>query len=370
VLQALVEPPPFLPDTGVWILKASIASGLAWWLGNLVGQPKPYFAVLAVIIAMQAHTYGSLLKAAQFLLGVFGGLVLGVLALRAPGLSVPIVAALIFVALVLGTRVKVGPDTNVQIAISALLLLAIGAVNWGITRLWETALGGVVAVVVAGLFWPPNPVRHLRKEIESTRRRFKADLVAIYDLLVRSGARPDPASTLDKVRANQESADSLVSQVGQAEDALRWNIWHAGERPELDALDGQARLLAQAYQHARSLAREVADLRPRGSPEPAWMPEARSQLWDAMRLTQEALDRRLGGGEPEGALRQAREARRAFLRRAGEEPRAAAIAVDLAEMAADIATPREVEEDGERSAFTRVVHLLRRHRGEERSPVK
>jgi hypothetical protein len=34
-----------------------------------IGEPRPYFAVLAVIIAMQGHTYGSLLKAPQFLLG-------------------------------------------------------------------------------------------------------------------------------------------------------------------------------------------------------------------------------------------------------------------------------------------------------------
>jgi hypothetical protein len=94
VLQALGEPPRFLPETGVWMFKASVASGLAWWVGNLIGEPRPYFAVLAVIIAMQGHTYGSLLKAAQFLLGVFGGLVLGVLALRSPALPPPVLTPL------------------------------------------------------------------------------------------------------------------------------------------------------------------------------------------------------------------------------------------------------------------------------------
>ena len=365
-LQALVEPPPFLPYTAVWILRTSVASGLAWWLGNPVGQPKPYFAVLAVIIAMQAHTYGSLLKAAQFLLGVLGGLVLGVLALRTPGLSVPVVTGLIFVALLLGTRLKVGPDTNIQIAISALLLLAIGAVDWGVTRLWETAVGGAVAVVVATLFWPANPVRELRKEIQTTRDRLGAGLVAIHELVVRSGPGGDPAGVLERARANQQRADSVVSHVGQADDALRWNLWHAGKRPQLAGLERQARLLAQAYQHVRSLAREAPDLRPREGPEPPWLHQVRAPLWDAVRLNLEALDRRLDGGEPEPALRKAREARRAFLRRATDEARAVAIAVDLAEMAADIGTAAAAEENGHRGPFGRLAHLfLNRSAGRE-----
>lgn len=363
-VRALAEPPPFLSDQIVTILKTSLASALTWWLGNLLGQPRPYFAVLAVIVVMQGHTYGSLLKAGQFLLGVAGGLVLGVLALRSPVLSPPVIGALILISLLLGMRIKVGPDLNNQIAISALLMLAIGAVNWGVIRLWETALGGVVAVVVSAALWPPNPVRVLRREVEQTRKRLKEDLRATIELLDGRAGAAAASANLERVRTNSERAHELVSEVARADEALRWNPWHAGRRAELDELGERLTVLAQSYRHVRSLARQAADMLNRADPaarRPAWVSEAREALWEVVRATSEALDRRLAGGDPEEPLRAARDARRRFLRQGEGDALAAAMAVEFRELAADLELPKErrEEDDQEPTILGRLLAAVR-----------
>ena len=56
---ALAGPPRLRSEQAIWICK-SLTPGLTWLLGNLPGQPKPYFTVPAVIMVMQGQTYGSL----------------------------------------------------------------------------------------------------------------------------------------------------------------------------------------------------------------------------------------------------------------------------------------------------------------------
>src|SRR6202011_3886649 len=85
----LAEPPGFLPPLVVLSFKVALASGLAWAIGQAFGFPKPWDAVLAVIILMQGHAYGSLLNALQFLVLIFAGLEHGILALRSLRLSEP-----------------------------------------------------------------------------------------------------------------------------------------------------------------------------------------------------------------------------------------------------------------------------------------
>src|SRR5690349_15056901 len=115
----LAEPPAFLPPLVVLSFKVALGSGLAWALGQAFGFPRPWDAVLAVLILMQGHAYGSLLNALQFLVGVFAGLLLGLLALQYLGLSATVLAAIMFVTLLMGGWLKITRlGFNNQIAIS------------------------------------------------------------------------------------------------------------------------------------------------------------------------------------------------------------------------------------------------------------
>jgi uncharacterized membrane protein YgaE (UPF0421/DUF939 family) len=331
----LLEPPSFLSDTAVQIIKAAVASGVGWEAGVLLGQPKPYFVVLAVVITMAGNTYGSLLRGGQYLLGVLVGLGLGVAAQRLVGLSAPVVALMILFALAMGTRVKVGRDTNIQIAISALLLLAIGAVDWGVTRLWETAVGGAVAVVISALFWPPNPVREVRAGIARRRRQLREDLLRACELIDAPDRGKAAPSHLARVRRRIEDADAGIAEISAADEALRWNPWHAGRRTELEALEGRARLIAALYQHVRSAARYISDAVTRDTEPPPWA-DAKAPLVEAASAVCDAMDLVLADQPADEPLTRAHKARQTFVFRAGSAPQAAATAIELGHLISDL----------------------------------
>jgi uncharacterized membrane protein YgaE (UPF0421/DUF939 family) len=339
----LAEPPSFLPPLAVWSLKAAAGCGLAWALGQALGSPRPFNAVLAVIILMQGNAYGSLLNALQFLLGVAAGLVLGIVANLVFGLSAPVLALVIFVTMLMGGFIKVSSQGfNNQIAISALLVLASGSAD-NVNRLWETALGGAVGVAVAALVWPPNPVRGLREEYRQVRRQIAADVRATLRL---AGAGEDAEAHRRNVRAHAERADAAVAQVGPAEEALRWSPWHHGRIHDLSRLEDRLRLLSHLYRTTRALARQAAEA-PRAERD-EWE-RARPDLARAGEAAVEAMERRLGGQDAREAVRRGHEAVGRFAAAAPREQHAVALAAALDDQLSDVEAwrpPNEVDPEG------------------------
>src|ERR1700730_8567692 len=247
VAARLARPPGFLPPLVVQCIKVALACGVAWWLGPLFHLPRPFNAVLAVIILMQGHAYGSVLQALQLLRGVGPGLSLGIAANMLFGLSSLVVAAIMFVCLLMGGGLKVSSQGfNNQIAISALLVLASGSAD-NVSRLWETVLGGVVGVLVAGLLWPPNPVGWLRKEYRELKVRIGSDVLRSLELAGRPQGSDDAVANRRRVREHSERADAAVASIGTAEDALRWNPWHGGRMHDLSRLEDRLRLISYLY---------------------------------------------------------------------------------------------------------------------------
>lgn len=334
LLWRIAEPPTWMPGLVVQSLKVALGSGIAWSLGQALHSPRPFGAVLAVIILMQGHAYGSLLNALQFLMGVVAGLVLGLLAVRFLGLAPVVLASLIFVSMLMGGWLKVSRQGfNNQIAVSALLTMASGSAE-NVDRLWETALGGAVGVLVSAFVWPPNPVRGLREEYHELRRRLIEDVRRTLEL---AGTDGDADDNRRRVRANSERADAAVAAIGPAEDALRWNPWHARRIHDLSRLEDRLRLISYLYRTVRALARQAAEA-PRPGHEQhseAWE-RSRSDLVAAGEAAVEAIERRLDGQDPREALDRARGALLAFASAAPRDRHAVAIAAALDDLLTDV----------------------------------
>ncbi len=352
----LAEPPGFLPPLVVLSFKVALGSGLAWALGQAFGFKTPWDAVLAVIILMQGHAYGSLLNALQFLLGVFAGLILGLLALHYLGLSAPVLAAIMFVTLLMGGWLKITRlGFNNQIAISALLVLASGS-NANVARFWETILGGVVGVAVAALLWPPNPVSRLRQEFREASRKIKSDLLRSLEL---AGRGEEAEAQRRQVRANSEHVDGVVAEILPAEDALRWNPWHSGRMSDLSRLEERLRLIGYLYRTVRAMARQAAEAPRAGeSAEHEWE-AGRPHLVAAGGAAVEAIERRLVAEDVEEAVSRGHDEVALFAASAPRERHAVALAAALDDLLRDIAgwhAPNEV--DPEQQLVSRIVRRL------------
>src|SRR6202451_1476244 len=130
--------------------KTAVAAGLAW-AAALAADPhsRPYFAPLAVLLVVQPTVYDSLSRAFQRVVGVVVGVTgaLTVSHLLAP--NAWSIGIIIFVGLLLGWAVRLGPQGAVQVPVSALLVFLVGRATpgYGGERIVDTLIGAAIAVI-------------------------------------------------------------------------------------------------------------------------------------------------------------------------------------------------------------------------------
>jgi uncharacterized membrane protein YccC len=138
-----------------------VASVVAWqlciWLG---AQQPPIFAVIVPLVALRDAPYSALNVSMVRLIGVVGGVLIGIAVLHVIRPSALAVGLVLAIALPFGMLLRVGGAFNVQVAVSALLVFASPDPDaYAAARLWETAVGAAVTVILAALLFPPNPYR-------------------------------------------------------------------------------------------------------------------------------------------------------------------------------------------------------------------
>src|SRR5262249_57368648 len=110
------------------------------------------------------------------ILGIFAGVGIGIVLVHTDLASTVDVAIGLAVGTAGGIVLRVGQRVNVQAAISALFMIAVaGSSAAGIARVWETAIGAAVSIVVAALLWPPDPLPELRRRLERLRPGLDGD---------------------------------------------------------------------------------------------------------------------------------------------------------------------------------------------------
>lgn len=276
-------------------LKMTGASTLAWWLCTLLGAQRPLFAALVPLVALSGDPFSAVSVSVSRVLGVFAGVGIATGLLQLDLAPVPLIALGLLGGTLAGIALRFGDRPNIEPSISALFLIAFaagGVVHTGVTRIWETALGAGVAVVVAAFVWPPDPVRELRHRLDRLRRHLADDLAAVADdLAAETGAVEE---RLDDLREHSRDAIRDVFELDRARQALRWNPRRRRDAAPFDELERLIGLAARLYRHARALARDVADLEVRDA-----------TLAAATRDLADASDRTLAGEDGRPALTRA-----------------------------------------------------------------
>jgi uncharacterized membrane protein YgaE (UPF0421/DUF939 family) len=239
------------------------AATLAWWLCTLLGAPRPIFAALIPLVALSSDPVNAVNDALARIAGVFAGIGIatGLIALGLPLLA--LVGLGIFFGALVGTVLSIGDRTNVEPAISALFLIGFastGILQSGVTRLWETAVGAGVSILVAALVWPPDPAHELSVRLERLRRELALDLAAVAeDLATHDGA---VAARLDELRQRSRDAMRDVYELDRLRRSLRWSPLRRRDTERVQDLERRIALAARLYRHARAIARDVIDLDP------------------------------------------------------------------------------------------------------------
>jgi uncharacterized membrane protein YccC len=299
-------------------LKMTIGGTVAWWIASAFGARRPIFAALVPLVAMTGDPFAAVSVSVARILGVFAGVGIGVALTHTDMSPTWRVAVALLAGTLVGIVLKVGERPNLEVPIAALFLIGFASPTvsqLGVQRIWETAIGACVAIIVATVLWPPDPTRELARRLTRLRQALAADLAAIADdLATGSGAASDQ---LDALRAHSLDAVRDVFELEAARRALRMSPLRRRDVALLDDLERRINLGARAARHARSLGRDVADTRPR---DPV--------LAAATRHLADAADRSLQGQDSTEALERAD--------RALDQTADPIVAVQLRQFAADL----------------------------------
>jgi uncharacterized membrane protein YgaE (UPF0421/DUF939 family) len=279
-------------------IKMAIGGTGAWWIASELGAKRPIFAALVPLVAMNGDPFAAVSVSIGRIVGVFAGVGIGLALTHVAVAPTWRVAIALILATLAGIVLKVGERPNLEVPIAALFMIGFVSANasqLGVQRIWETAIGAVVAVVVSTVLWPPDPIRELERRLQRMRQQLAADFAVIADdLATGSGVT---STQLDELREHSLDAVRDVFELAPARRALRWSPLRRKDVELLAALEERINLGARAARHVRSVARDVADMRVHDR-----------ELAAATRHLADALDRGLLGQDRSAALARAGQA--------------------------------------------------------------
>jgi uncharacterized membrane protein YgaE (UPF0421/DUF939 family) len=239
--------------------KTAFAVGMAWWLTTLLGEERPVFAAIAALVGMEATIVASMRRTGLQMVGVLGGIVLAV-ALSLVGSVNPLIIGLaVLFGLWLGRWLGSPDRIGVELSVTALLVVTFGHGDpgFGASRLWETALGGLVAMTTNALIMPPNYLPEVWRDLDRLVARVSRGLIEAVRIFVELPRHEKAAETLQDLRIARATVPRIEERVKLAGKALRFSPLLRHSTPELRRSEEAIRFYRRSAAHAARIARVV-----------------------------------------------------------------------------------------------------------------
>lgn len=252
------------------VAKTSIAVVAAWGLSVLlVRQELPIFAAIAALLVVQPSVNQSLAKGIERSAGVILGVALAYGAGFVVGGSSLAVLAIVVAALLLGWALRLTPGSAVQIPISAMLVLAIGAQSpaYAVDRILETIIGAVVGLAVNAAIVPPVLVRPAHEAVAATAERVARAMERLAELLRGAHDRAELDAALAEARLIRPAHTAAEADLARARESLTLNPRARRHRAELAHDTAVHARLAVLVTRVIGMTRAVHDTYDRGLAE-------------------------------------------------------------------------------------------------------
>ena len=208
------------------LLKAAAGSILTWFV-CLVFFPGqlPIFGAIAALIVVQDNVDQSLTRGIERVVGVLLGVSVAIGAGAVFGPQAWLFIAAILVAMCVGWLLRMTPTSTNQVAISALLMIALGGLqlDYGFERLIETAIGAAIGVGMNALVVAPVRTSPVHAAIARLTEQSAAVLRRIGDSLDTPRDRAWLAEMYAEARALQTERTRVHGLLRQARESLRLN---------------------------------------------------------------------------------------------------------------------------------------------------
>jgi uncharacterized membrane protein YccC len=244
------------------VLKTALAATAAWGICILIIPGEvPVFAAIAAIIVVQPSLNQSFSSAVQRSVGVIVGVLVAYFAALIFGSPSWLIIVAILASLLLGWALRFPQSSTVQIPISAMLVLSIGAQTPGYAaaRIVETIIGAIIALAVNWLIVPPVALQPAHDAVSALGREIAATLDGLGGIL---GAPSDEAGRtrvlvearlLTPMRANAQAA------LTAAGESLRFNPRRSAHHDALERDEQIMTVLSVIERRVTGMARALND---------------------------------------------------------------------------------------------------------------
>lgn len=221
------------------VVKSAAATIAAWLIAGWVFPTQlPVFAAIAALLVVQPSVNQSLSKALERSIGVIVGVVIAVALGLLLGSPSWIVLLAIVVAMLVAWVFRASPGTGNQVAISAMLVLALGSSSpeYAVARIGETLIGVVIGIVVNALIVPPVLVAPARRDVALLGRELAASLDRLAAALTAPQTPERLQELLLEVRLLRPMKDAAEASIAAGEESLTLNPRRSVHREDLRAL--------------------------------------------------------------------------------------------------------------------------------------
>ena len=218
------------------VLKASVATIAAWLITSwLMPGPLPIFAAIAALLVVQPSVNQSFGKAIERSIGVILGVIVATALSLAFGEHAWVVLVAIVAAMLIAWGLKMTPGTSNQVAISAILVLALGAASpeYSLQRIVETLIGAVIGIVVNALIVPPVAVAPARRDLALLGGELAASLDRLADRARVAAVARAGAGAAARGRLMRPMRDAADASIADGEESLTLNPRRSAHRTEL-----------------------------------------------------------------------------------------------------------------------------------------
>jgi uncharacterized membrane protein YccC len=268
----------------VWpILQTAIAAVAAWYVALLVlPADQPVFAPIAAVIALGAAHGHRGQRAFELVGGVILGIAVADLIVHAIGTG-PWQAG-VMVVLAMGAAVAMGGRELLvsEAAVSAILIASLDP-GGGVSpdRFFEALIGGGVALVVAGLLFPPDPALQVGRALNAVFAELGRTLGDVARALESGDARAAERA-LDSARGIDGHIAAVRQELLDVSEAARFSPPRRGSRGQVDRFERSLPQIDFAARDTRVLARNAVRYVRGGDAAPPELARAVDALADAV----------------------------------------------------------------------------------------
>lgn len=223
------------------VVKSAVATIGAWLIaGWLLPGPLPVFAAIAAMLVVQPSVNQSFAKALERSVGVIVGVVIAVLLSLLLGPQNWVVLLSIAVAMLVAWALRASPGAGNQVAISAMLVLALGSSDpqYAIHRIVETLIGVAFALIVNALVVPPVLTAPARRDLGLLGTEIAASLDRLADALLSTQQPAQLHGLMLEARLLRPMQVAAEASIDDGEESLTLNPRRAarGEIAEMREL--------------------------------------------------------------------------------------------------------------------------------------